>query len=70
MRSAIGIGGSVIAVDVTQGESSFSARCNDQSSSAEAALVGDGETYEAALVSLRTRILAYRAGAAPVTGRG
>jgi hypothetical protein len=60
MRSAIGIGGSVIAVDIVEDGSGFLARYEKRSVSAESALVGNGVTYEDALVSLRTRILAFR----------
>jgi hypothetical protein len=60
MKSAIGIGGRVIAVDVTENGGNFVARYETPSVSAESALVGDGVTYEDALVSLRARILAFR----------
>jgi hypothetical protein len=60
VRSAIGIGGKVIAVDVIADGVAFVARCQTPTVLSEAVLVGTGATYEEALVSLRTCILAFR----------
>ena len=58
MKSALAIGGRVVPVEVVLEGEEFCARCEFDGGAGKTKLTGRGESFDAALLSLRNTILA------------
>ena len=62
MKSAISIGGDILAVDIDRTAAGYEASCLDRALGSLQRFTGAGETYDDALSALREAVLKSRQG--------